>query len=646
MNLSVVVVLAAVAAAAATCAARHGDGGGESGDERDARVQREHRDEALARRVAAANYQLAQPYASLRGIAGGESNDARYAFAKLLEHDAATGELTADGAREFERLVAALERGDVAALGTVRLAVPPAADGAARRVLINPAAAFSFDESGADVGQVALAAPPAMRSAHGVAELVEVYAMALLRDVPFDAYASGTEARVDAALRALNALGAAYDGPRAADGRVTAHELFRGTTAGDAAGHYVSQFALLPLLPLFPSGCAPFVGELTGVGALPLGALMHEQRVPMPADTDFVDTWAEYVAVQRGELPRVFTRDDYESERRYVTTGRALGGVVHVDSPYEAYYHALNVLVFRGAPASPVLPYAGSSGNLANQGSGHTFGAPDAYTLMARAAIAAFRAAWAHKWRAYRRARPEVMAARVERTLRTDAALDAALRAGDGAALRAALANYGGANPHGLALDALLGAPDVRELLAQYALRNAAAADADRNTLLLSQMYPEGSPAHPAYPSGHATVAGACTTVLKAFFDTDAAIPSLPTDDGANGIGYEHGHFPVGAVRIDHASDTAVPLDDATAARLTVGGELDKLASNIAHGRDFGGVHYRADGDEGMALGERVALRLLQDHARTYAERQFTHFRVPLRDGRVALVSASRIAYE
>ena len=38
-------------------------------------------------------------------------------------------------------------------------------------------------------------------------------------------------------------------------------------------------------------------------------------------------------------------------------------------------------------------------------------------------------------------------------------------------------------------------------------------------TYLLSQVYPEGSPNHPTYTSGHATVAGACATILKAFFD-------------------------------------------------------------------------------------------------------------------------------
>lgn len=53
-------------------------------------------------------------------------------------------------------------------------------------------------------------------------------------------------------------------------------------------------------------------------------------------------------------------------------------------------------------------------------------------------------------------------------------------------------------------------------------------------TWLLSQAFPEGSPAHPAYPTEHGTVAGACITVLKFFFDRNFVIPDplVPTSDG------------------------------------------------------------------------------------------------------------------
>ncbi|MFT5657060.1 MAG: hypothetical protein ACI9KN_000332 [Gammaproteobacteria bacterium] len=41
-------------------------------------------------------------------------------------------------------------------------------------------------------------------------------------------------------------------------------------------------------------------------------------------------------------------------------------------------------------------------------------------------------------------------------------------------------------------------------------------------TKLLPMAFQEGSPMHPSYGAGHATVAGACVTILKAYFDTSS----------------------------------------------------------------------------------------------------------------------------
>ena len=56
-------------------------------------------------------------------------------------------------------------------------------------------------------------------------------------------------------------------------------------------------------------------------------------------------------------------------------------------------------------------------------------------------------------------------------------------------------------------------------------------------------------------------------------------------------------------------------------ADLTLGNEIDKLASNIALGRDAAGVHYRSDSVRGLFVGEQQALGLLRDYSRTYNER-------------------------
>ena len=53
---------------------------------------------------------------------------------------------------------------------------------------------------------------------------------------------------------------------------------------------------------------------------------------------------------------------------------------------------------------------------------------------------------------------------------------------------------------------------------------------------------------------------------------------------------------------------------------LTVGGELNKLAANVAFGRNFAGVHYRSDAEQSMLLGEKVAIELLEQRSRGFPE--------------------------
>lgn len=116
-------------------------------------------------------------------------------------------------------------------------------------------------------------------------------------------------------------------------------------------------------------------------------------------------------------------------------------------------------------------------------------------------------------------------------------------------------------------------------------------------TYLLPMPYPEGCPVHPAYPAGHAAFIGASVTVLKAFFRESLVIPApvVATDDG-------------------------LALEPYSGPPLTVGAELNKLAANVALGRDTAGVHWRTDGVEGMNLGEAVAIGVLTDLRATYTE--------------------------
>ena len=95
-------------------------------------------------------------------------------------------------------------------------------------------------------------------------------------------------------------------------------------------------------------------------------------------------------------------------------------------------------------------------------------------------------------------------------------------------------------------------------------------------------------------------VAGAAATVLKWFFDETFVIPHpvTTTDDGLG----------------------VVPYTGSDAGQMTVGGELNKLASNVGFGRMFAGIHWRQDVEQGMLLGEAVAISLLRDQAHLYNE--------------------------
>ena len=146
----------------------------------------------------------------------------------------------------------------------------------------------------------------------------------------------------------------------------------------------------------------------------------------------------------------------------------------------------------------------------------------------------------------------------------------------------------------------------------------------EKCNLLLPMAFPEGSPMHPAYGAGHATVAGGCVTMVKAFFemfeDCDGAAERPLCFDGEP-ICYE--------------PDTSADSEKLRACGkkgdkpLTIQGELDKLAANIAIGRNMAGVHYYSDYYDSLRMGERMAVGILLEQAPTYGdpiETSFTSF--------------------
>jgi hypothetical protein len=145
-------------------------------------------------------------------------------------------------------------------------------------------------------------------------------------------------------------------------------------------------------------------------------------------------------------------------------------------------------------------------------------------------------------------------------------------------------------------------------------------------TFLLPQAFPEGSPSHPCYPTGHGTVGGACVTTLRFFFDGSQKIRPLLQAAGTD-------------VMQPNADGTAlVPYTGSDVDELTIDGELTKLAWNVTTGHGIhSGIHFRTSNFWAIQLGEQVGLSVLRDRAKGYAE-PFT-IKIAKFDGTTAIIS-------
>jgi hypothetical protein len=273
-------------------------------------------------------------------------------------------------------------------------------------------------------------------------------------------------------------------------------------------------------------------------------------------------------------------RNQLDSQLRFARNGRDIAAYTHVDVLFQAYFTAFLVLSgISPLPLNPGNPYTGSR---SENGFG-TFGPPDFAATIAAVATKALNAVWYQKWFVHLRPRPEAIGGLVH-----------LIKTGQSANTDVKLSNV------------ILNSQGLQQSFNKY------------GTWLLSQAFPEGSPAHPAYPTGHGTVAGACITVLKFFFDGNFVLPNpmVPADDGLS----------------------LQPYTGADAGQLTINGELAKLGHNVSFGHGIhAGIHWRSDTDTSLLLGEAVALSYLRDKALTYNEpftAQLTQF-----DGKTATIS-------
>lgn len=508
-------------------------------------------------------------------------------FTKLLEHDSQTGMLTQSGQENFEKLLHALQTGKQEDFNAIARAPE------VKRLWYNPQAAFSPLLEKLAPKSFNLGAPPALESKEAAADLLELYLMALCRSIPFDQYQ--THPTIKLAASVLNQLGSAYKGPKK-NKRVDATTIFRGNSPGDLIGPYISQFLLLPLFPLFPT-------EETNVGAhnLDISICKKDRLVPSLRCNDFGASWDHFIAIQNGLIPKKFTDTDLsQSCMSYLKNGRDLAWAVYTDAAYDVYYYALNVLVGLNFPYSKQFPYR--KGILKNENSGSSMGLSDVYCLIASVCTQAYKVCWYYKWRAYMRLRPEAMAGLVHQCK----------------------INHQNLFHLDESLFKTYNSIDVLELI--FENNKALLADGQSSTYLLPLVYPEGSPTHPSYPAAHATIAGACTTILKAFFDEQTPIAAK-----------------VDPVEADPNDPKKLKKVTKNAKQLTVGNELDKLASNIACGRSWAGIHYRSDNLAGLELGQEIAILLLQQHIQTYHEEGFEGFKLTKRNGKRILITIDQI---
>jgi hypothetical protein len=514
---------------------------------------------------------------------------------KSLRHDA----LGDPEPISYGTLLRALQSQDPGDFEEILLAPPPA-NGQGPVKLTNPQAGLAFDLEAPDAQAVTMPPAPRFDSEQAAAEMGELYWMALARDVPFINYTTEAATAGSILARAIGSLNTEFP-TFGGTVPVTAQNLFRGIYPGEQVGPYVSQFLLKGNVdPRKPDG----QGRNAADGFITYGSQVIDQRQwtvrgfpELGAAADYLTNFTQWLAVQNGADTRGGDQFDM-TRRRFIRNLRDGANYVHFDQVVNAFYNAAFYLLSepRGdqrlgntaGTGRPMVdkeiacnvgnPYdpPGTAEDARKQVGFTTFGPVHLLQLLIEVAGRAGRAVWWQKWGVHRRLRPEEYGGRIDNQLNNRRTYP----------LHASILTS-------LSTGAL--APYFSERYGSF---------------LLPQAYPEGSPTHPAYGAGHATISGACATILKAFFDESAPIenPMVASADGTALVAYT----------------------GADAAQLTVGGELNKLAGNIALFRDAAGVHWRSDYTESLPLGEAVAIGLLQEMSLTFNEEdaffQFTRF--------------------
>lgn len=479
-------------------------------------------------------------------------------------------------------------------------------------------AGSTFDLEGPDAQAVTMPPAPRLESEELILEMTELYWMALLRDVCFSEFAVNEV--VQAAIASMNCkpwvrnrglMTGLSDAERSRQrGPFSLGNVFRGVTRGDDVGPYLSQFLLAGTTGLgYASGPVD--------GFVNYGAIRIDQRVRVAEPKrDYMTTFEAWLDVQNGADVR--GREVYvqgEPLFRFITTPRDLATYVHLDQLYQAYLIACLILLDIKAPFDEGIPFQDRDEVDKQQGFA-VFGGPHILTLVTEVATRALKAVRYQKFNVHRRPRPEAVGGLLDRFAERPGDSTMArveqLYAGIGPELLERVASENARQNTSLSDNGNPRRSDYSAIDPRWSGYSGNESKSAR-TLLLPMAFSEGSPMHPSYGAGHGAVAGACVTILKAFFDCGFELPFAfePSRDGA---------------RLEmFMSENPV--------KLTVEGELNKLCSNISIGRNWAGVHYFSDYLESIRLGEAVALGILEEQKLTYGE-NFS-MTIPLFDGSV-----------
>jgi hypothetical protein len=486
-------------------------------------------------------------------------------FTKGLQHNNINGQLADVDA--YINLVNGILNNDQIELANVQMAQNY------QMKLVDPLASLSSVLIGSPQYLLFIDDPPKLSSNAGAAEMVELYAQYLCRDVPFIEYS--TDSTIQSVLANLNISDVLSNLQNLnINGQITQNLIFRGISDSERYGPYISQLLLLNV---------------------PMGALVVSQQYNVPPTknfaiannftVDFGRNVTEQINIQNTTLSNLPGPIPVSSfQKKYIYSGRALAEVVHNDMLFQFSYQSAQILLGLGVSLNPGFPsYPNQQYFIAGPAS------PTICCAIAEAAELAVKHSWFWKWQVYRKLRPEAFGLDIDNVLNSRLPNDKFYDISN------IILNNNILN-------------DVKSANGQYNPEF-------NSSYTLPSSYREGAPLHPSYPAGHGVIIGASITILKIFLDTDKPWLSLP---GLQPNFINRTIIPnsviYGVAQSDPSGNTLIDYTDIISKNnMTINGELNKLATNVVFGRTWAGIHYRSDAIQGILLGEQIAVKYMED---------------------------------